>query len=582
MQDATPKANDSPKLFPIGLLVLVAVVFAVFLPALHSPLVFDDPISVQHAKSFTSWKDIFGPDAFRLFRPVKNLQGWLMVKTGSNLPLWHSINIVAYALAACSVAGLTRKLIGSARWGLAAGALWAFSTTGVSTAIWLSCLNISFAVIAATLAVSLHQENAVRERGLRWQLAAAFCWLIALLSYETAIAVAPLVVVLDWTHRRRIFSKQSLLRYSAFGLAGVIWFTLRMASGAILHSSAGEVSFPPETAAWQISVSAPYFLLTHLMMWVAPAGKIEFMSSYVWNESIPAIVHPFCWIILAALVLAAFALRKRSPVASFGLFWFLIASVPSGNFVPLKNTPFADYYVPFPSIGLALVLVAALRGLFALRADNMLGSGQRRLILVMALGLIGARAAQLPAFWHWIQTWRTPLLVITESCLVRPKQYFAKSGIAEMMLSVGKMEIAEQFARESAVEGPHMAMPVMILADIADKTGREEEAIAGFERALDLKHVSYRTLEYCNLRLGQILGRKPGHLDKAMYHLRQVLLRHHSAHHEEAAIAAVQVLEINGMRKEALETVRKGLGYHPASMKLQELLKRFEADPGKP
>jgi tetratricopeptide (TPR) repeat protein len=174
------------------------------------------------------------------------------------------------------------------------------------------------------------------------------------------------------------------------------------------------------------------------------------------------------------------------------------------------------------------------------------------------------------------------LLVITESCLVRPKQYFAKSGIAEMMQSVGKLEIAEQFARESALEGPHMAMPVMILADIADKTGREEEAVVGYEKALDLKHASYRTLEYCNLRLGQILARKPGQLDKAMYYLRQVLLRHHSVHHEEAAIAAVQVLEINGKRDEALVTIRKGLTHHPDSQKLQELLKRFEADSVKP
>lgn len=74
VQDASPMASESPKLFPIGLLVLVAAVFAVFLPALNSPLVFDDPITVAHARSFTSWKDIFGPDAFRLFRPVKNLR----------------------------------------------------------------------------------------------------------------------------------------------------------------------------------------------------------------------------------------------------------------------------------------------------------------------------------------------------------------------------------------------------------------------------------------------------------------------------------------------------------------------------
>lgn len=582
MQDATHPSDESTRLFPIGLLVLIAAVFAVFSPALHSPFAFDDEAAVTYAKGFDSWKDIFGADAFKLFRPVKNLHTWILVKSGASLPVWHSVNLAAYALGACAVANLARHMTGSSRWGLASGALWAFSTTGVTVAVWSSCFNISIAVAAVAVALVLQDRNAELDRGWVWKLAAAGCWLLALLSYETAVAFAPLVAVLEWLRGRPLFSRAAWGRHLWFAAAGLIWISLRIASGSQVQGFASNPGLLPGTQPWQLAASAPYFLWTHLLMWAAPWGRIEFMSSYVWNASVPAIVHPFCWLLLGAAVLILWALRKRSPLATFGLAWFLIGSFPSGNFIPVGNTPFADYYVPFPSVGLVLVLVALLRGLLAVRQDDTISNSTRSFALGVVCLCLAGRTAQLWPMWKLIEMWKSPMLVITNACTVRPQQFLAKSIIALRMATQGQLDLAEPFAREAIAEGPHLAAPRMVIGDLEEKAGHVDEAIHSFESALTLMHTDLKTLEYCYLRLGQLHAREPGKLDQVMWYLLPVLKHHQSDYHEDAVLAEVRALELNGKHAEALAVLAKGLEHHPQSRPLSEQLQRLGAKPPTP
>lgn len=308
------------------------------------------------------------------------------------------------------------------------------------------------------------------------------------------------------------------------------------------------------------------------------------MSSYIWDVSVPAIVHPFCWLLLGALVLVIIKLKKRSPLASFGFAWFLISSIPSGNFIPLGNTPFADYYVPLPSIGLILVVVTLMRGLLSLRRDDTVNEGTRKFAMATVCVLAAGRGAQLVPMWELIQLWRTPLLVTTNACTVRPGQFFAKSIIAMELARQGELELAAPFAEEAALEGPHLAAPFLVLADVEDHAGRTEQAIQVFESAQDGKkmHTDFKTSEYCVLRLGQLYGKTPGQLDRAMWNLLPVLKRRDSIYHEDAVIAAVKVLELNSRPEQALEAVRRGLEIHPESLQLIELQKRLTTLPIEP
>jgi len=581
--ESKTQSNDSRREFALGLVVIAALIFAVFWPAMHSPLAFDDLASVRYVKSFQSWTNALGHDVCQLFRPVKNLEVFLILKAGGALLLWHLVNLAAYAAAAAGVATLVRRLTYSTRWGLAGGALWAFSATGVTVAVWASCFNISVAIAAATCAVAIHARNAERDRGYGWQIAAAVCWLLSLFSYETAVAAAPLIVLLDWFMGRRVFSKEALIRYGFFGIVGVCWMILRLKSGAETQGLGNNPGLPPDMPRWQLAVSAPYFLWTHLLMWAAPSGRIEFLSSYVWNTSVPAVVHPFCWLMLIGVVLAIVGLKKRSPLAAFGLAWFIVGSIPSGNFVPLGNTPFADYYVPFPSVGLVIVLVVWVRALWALRHDDALEVRSRQIAMGMAVALIAARAAQLPTLWSWIDFWKTPTIAISEAYKVRPAQFLAGSLIATAMFECGEYELAEKYASEAARDAPHLAAPRLVLGDCAIKKGHREEAIAHFEAARSLMAMDTQTATYCQLRLAELYGQDKAEFTHAMDLLMPVLKQSDSAYHEEAVITAVDALELNGLHDKAVINARKGLTFHPTSAGLKSRLDKLTAaSPGPP
>ena len=63
---------------------------------------------------------------------------------------------------------------------------------------------------------------------------------------------------------------------------------------------------------------------------------------------------PGILIVLGTVVLA-FALRRRAPVASFGLFWFIIAYAPVSNVLIPTGIVTAERTLFLPSVGVVLV-----------------------------------------------------------------------------------------------------------------------------------------------------------------------------------------------------------------------------------
>jgi hypothetical protein len=78
--------------------------------------------------------------------------------------------------------------------------------------------------------------------------------------------------------------------------------------------------------------------------------------------------------------------------------------------------------------------------------------------------------------------------------------------------------------------------------------------------------------------LGQIYAKSAGRLDEALWHLLPVLKNHDSKYHEDAVLAEVKVLELNGKRAEAMQVLAKGLEIHPESTALQEQQQRSKTD----
>jgi len=84
------------------------------------------------------------------------------------------------------------------------------------------------------------------------------------------------------------------------------------------------------------------------------------------------------WSCLGILSWGAWRLRKEAPAVGIGLLVYLAWFFPVSNLVPLRNGPYADYYLVLPSIGLAMAFVGVLQAASARLSKPMARVGTGR------------------------------------------------------------------------------------------------------------------------------------------------------------------------------------------------------------
>lgn len=563
----------------LPVLLLAAVVLIAFQQVFKSPLSYDDTPSIGHVRAFTSWHQIWGPDIFGFFRPVKNLFFSLVEQAGGGLALYHGANLAAYYLAACGVFCLALRLSGNALVSFAAAVIWAISPTGGTVAAWVSCFNISIA--AASMAFCVIAYDMMRSDSCRRPIlagtAATFFLCLGLLSYETAIATAPLLVLADAFRGRRVFSKRSMAIYSAIAIIVIAWLVCRESTGAS-NMRLQNPALAPDMPAWQMSASAPYFLWTHLLMWAAPSGRLETFGSYLWDRSIPAVILPLCWILLAGAIYLVVKFWKRAPLLCFGAAWFFTTAFPSGNFIPLKNSPYADYYVPIPAIGLCIMMAAVLQAaLYRLRQPG-IGRPAFATSVATLLGIAGWRLVQIPVLTDWLAAWEAPPLVMARTAAARPHQFFARASMAYDVAfsreekSEQLLEVIETNALLAEEDMPDLGIIHSALGEVARRNGQREQAIQRFEKAVVSRHIHPDTLTWARQQLVQTLMEDPTQLDRAYGTLLPLLRMRESRSHPTYVLLAAKIMAQSGKPEEEIKTLEKGLSYHPGNPELQAAL----------
>ena len=559
---ATPGSRDA--LFArIGLALLTLVLIGLFLPGFASPLIFDDNLSLQQIGRFDHWWQAFQPDVFSFFRPVKNLFFFGCMQAGGSAVLFHTLTLAAYLLATFGVFSLARRLTSSPLWGLAAAAIWSLSAAHATLGVWASAFNISTA--AAGICFALTSWDHWRDSPSRKSCAASFfLWtILALLSYETAVAIAPLAVLIDLYRGRPVLTRAAIVRYAIIAALILAYLIVRKMNQADFNDG-GNPGFTTEILPWQIAVSAPYFLWTHFMMWLAPWGRMEFFGNYIWDRSIPAAILPFCWLLLLGLIVLGVRFWQPGRIVIAGAAWFLIAAFPSGNFVPLGNTPYADYYVPIPAIGLTLLAVGLLRALARhSRKSPGFNRGTRHAAIACITLIATARAANVIAMVDWIQAWRTPVLIMAKSALARPFQYYAKATAAHMMESIGDLETAASYARSSIDDYPGIAAPYYVLGRIHYQKGEFDEATAMFNKVLEKRMITPELMVDTQLHLARIIGKDPEKADEAFKHYFFILSKSHDYQHIPAILESADLYARAKRPKDQLEILTKGLHYYP-------------------
>ncbi len=560
-----------------GFLLLIALVIFCAWPGMHAPLFSDDIYQMRKSANFDSWKEIFGPDAFLYYRPVKNALFMLAAPFEKNLLGWHMIGLLCYLAAVTGVYRITSICFKSRVTALLATSLWALSPTCVSTTVWLSCANISLGVAFASLVFHFH-EKWMTENSTSSLIAGGFFYAVSLHCYESMIIIPALLFIRDIQQRRISVNRKACITYGSYTLIALVFLVIRsQVSAKSIGGSAINLGFEDGIKPIQLSLSAPWFLWRHFLMWIYPFNTLEILGGYSWLRSAPASSLAFGWLFLAGLLTSAIATRKRYPLASYGILFFFVASIPSGNFIPSFNGPIYDVYLTMPSIGLAILFAAAcesmLHALLKLRAQRKVGGNVLAAILciflVYRMPLCGAY------FRYWANVWSRPaelMLIITDS---RPFQYQPKAIASLLLFSDGYVDLAETLAKQVIKEDPMNAMGKLSLARIAKQKNDDKTAESCYRTLLGRSNILSNIRNSAMVELGTILAADPARATEAIDLLRSYLGDRVNVTNVAAIMKLSNLYENSGNPELAKATLARGLAYNPNENQLKTMLARF-------
>lgn len=561
-----------------GLFVILLLIVVCVWPAMHSLPFQDDIPQLERSSHFTKWSEVFKPDAFNFYRPFKNAIFMIAAPLEKNLPAWHWIGVVAYLAATAGIYRITSICLKSCNTALLATAIWALSPTCASTAIWLSCANISIGLVFAACMFHFHERLADRPSA-RSLVACLIFYSLALLCYESLIVIPGLLFIRDVQQCRISINRKWVIRYSGYILVALAFLIIRhqFAAKSIavndLHSA-----FAPGTKASQLSLSAPWFLWRHFLMWVFPFGNLELLGSYAWLRSASAAALAFGWVFLALLLGTAVYTWRRLPAVSYGLLFFLVASIPAGNFLPGFNGPINDAYLTIPSIGLAMA--------FAMICEKLIRELMKRKgeaqsgITVIAAILFLLLAYRLPAcgayFRYWAGVWQDPVKLVVLMSESRPFQFQSKAYASSLLYREGYIDQAQALADETLREAPWSHQAKLTLARVAGFRGDLSESERLYHTVLNSPGLPANLKFTALVELAEMLSPVPGRKEDAAQYCREALKSEFAGYplHLRAVILLAQIYKDQGNAAKARATLERGLTTHRGN---EALLKQLVA-----
>ena len=422
--------------------LIVLLVYATVLSFSFTSEVFplDDEQELFHVRQLETKWNVFGPDLFGLFRPVKNL---LFLAFSSlcrfDFKWCRFIGLLVGILSFFPVRAFCRRVLGTEWKAFVAASIWILSPTLVSSVAWLSGLNIQIMAASASASIVMHDSawDADAFRPSRIVFAGVFLF-VALISYEIAISVFPVLVLFDFFLRsKRLKDTNALKAYVFYALIVVAYLALRR----VFNSSMNLDGNFDATLRWQIIVSSPFFVAEHFISWFFPFGRMAVVGSYKWGM-IPVCILILCAFVLSTIGISALVFRKKSPVVCFCILASFLSIAPVSNCLGFGNGPYGDYYLTFVSTTLSMGCVEACYLLLH-------GKSIIRPMAITVIVLFGtSRIIAISTAARWSYLWGRGVEAFEESVKSFPNSFANKIMLAQLLFDRNRSEQSMRLCSE--------------------------------------------------------------------------------------------------------------------------------------
>ena len=350
--------------FALGAILAGIVVLWAYWPSMNGPFLFDDtslPFAVSNISTQPLTAFLHGQ------RPLLMASYWLSARLSPDDTWWyHFLNVIIHCVTTVLVFFIVHRLlvwanIDESRRGLLAGfaaALFLLHPAQTEAVSYVAGRSDALSVMLAFAAFTVFLYG--REEGASWKTALAVLLLFgaALTSKEDTIALPALLLLTDlwWSkgsHWHGVWRNWRIYVPMALAsLAGIAFFW-----NLLTHATTAGFGLK-EFTWYQYFFTEWRAIFVYLGMFLWPANLTldwDFPISHNVMEH-GAII----WlVILISLMIAAWTVRRRFPLASYGFFVFLILLAPTSSIMPIKD-PVAERRIYFAILGLLLVVVDVL------------------------------------------------------------------------------------------------------------------------------------------------------------------------------------------------------------------------------
>ena len=464
-------------------IVFLLLGFLIFFNGLNGDFIHDDLLVLSHSFFGQPSKilSFFGQPYFEgfyqagLYRPLTQFSFGLNFLISSSPFGFHFVNIFLHILNSFLVFLFLKRLSGNNRFNLIAALLFLLLPIHVEavTSIVGRAELLSFFFGILTLLLWLDTKY----------FFSAITLFLALLSKESAIAVMPIIFLLNWYHRK---SWRWLFYYLG---AAIFYFTLRfLVLGQYAFQTKVEFVFNPLAySSFQERIFTSLKVLAFYLQKIFIPYGLSADYSY---DQIPIVTNlfssPSALVGLVVLGLMLWAIyhffQRKVSFFVWALIFFLMPYLVISNLIFPTGTIMGDRLMYFSSLGAAMILALVIERLFKFSKR----AGVIFLLILLAIyGLLTISQNRV---------WSSREALLTDSFKKSPNSLAAKTNFGILMLEQDK-ELAKQLSFEVYEKYPDYIQNLNLRAAVEVQEGNLAEAEKFLERALELRPKHQNTLQ---------------------------------------------------------------------------------------
>ena len=465
-------------------LVLFALTCVPYLNTLTNGFVYDDDAQVlqnplvQNAhnfgKIFTTelWGFEGNENHSHYYRPLMTLTIFALHEIYGDVPFgYHIVNVAVGGLVVCLLYAVTIRWTGNSLIAWLAACIFALHPIHSEVIAWITAITdlegILFVLLAFWLFLDLPNADG---RSFHKHVLMTGAFGLAMFSKES---VAPFVVVATlFEHFYRAGRENTSLPVK-MGRYVPLWAVL-VGYLCIRRFLLGGL----RPAAYHLGLSWSGVMLTGFALFAKYLGKLVWPYSLQAFYTFPPRNSIFAPLVLAGLLLAALVLaltwilRRRQPVASFGLLWLLLFLGPALNYRWFGMSPFAERYVFLPSVGFCWCLASAGAELWRRAAIPVTASeAWQRLRLVSRAALLSSAAVLAILFvvhiWRRNGDWRDDETFYKKILQDEPGAAVIRADLGAIYLERGKITEGKAQLVRAVQDSPHQSVAWTNLALLA-------------------------------------------------------------------------------------------------------------------